>query len=144
MSELIVYPTASYNSWISLDDADLYFEGRLHADNWTGATDEEKTAGLQTAFRSLQELTVNLDDLDSDDQDDVDALVLALQQAQCEQALHELKFDIESSTIKSVSLGGLLSASFMSGPDATPDRFSSRALAMLAPYRTIRTISRIR
>lgn len=144
MSELIVYPEANYNSWISQDDADAYFEGRLHADAWTGADGDEPVAALQTAFRSLQELTVNLDDLDSDDQDEADALLLALQQAQCEQALHELKFDIDAATVKSVSLGGLLSASFMSGPEATPDRFSSRALAMLLAYRTIRTISRIR
>ena len=142
--EIIAYPTADYNSWISDGDADDYFETRVHADEWNSADSNLRLAALQTAFRSLQELTLNLDDLESDDQDEVDALLLALQQAQCEQALHELKHDLEETAVKSASLGGLLSVSMVSGPEATPERFSSRALAMLSAYRTIRTISRIR
>ena len=141
---LIAYPETDYNSWISEEDADAYFETRLYNEDWTGAAGDLKPMSLQTAFRSLQELSLELEDLESDDQDEVDNLLTALQRAQLEQALHELKFELDAQVVKSVSLGGLLSASMQSGPDATPDRYSSRALALLAPYRTIKTISRKR
>jgi hypothetical protein len=141
---LIIYPTEDYNSWISEEDADTYFETRLYNEDWTQATGDLKPMALVTAFRSMEELNLNLEDLESTDQEEVDNLLTALQRASCEQALHELKHDLEEQVVKSVSLGGLLSASMMSGPEAVPERFSSRALSVLAPYRTVRMISRVR
>ena len=39
------------NSYVSLVDANAYFEARLHSTNWTTATDEVKTAALLQATR---------------------------------------------------------------------------------------------
>jgi len=41
------------NTYISLADANAYFEGRLNASDWTGATDANKNAGLVQAARIL-------------------------------------------------------------------------------------------
>jgi len=41
------------NTYISLDDANTYFEGRLNASVWTDATDANKNAGLVQAARIL-------------------------------------------------------------------------------------------
>jgi hypothetical protein len=43
------------NTYISLDDADTYFEGRLNATAWTGADDPTKKAGLVQAARILDQ-----------------------------------------------------------------------------------------
>ena len=132
---MIVYPDDNYDSWISEDDADTYFEGRLNVDEWLGA--EQPEAALMTAFRSLNELSLDLSDLEEDED-----LLTALKQAQCEQALHELKHDLSTAKVQGVSLGGLLSVKF-SG-DQRPPRYSDRALAILRPYVTGRTVTRTR
>lgn len=54
---MIVYPNGNYNSWISEDDADTYFENRLHPSEWKSSN---KEVALQTAFRDLNQL-LNLD-----------------------------------------------------------------------------------
>jgi len=105
---------------------------------------------LQTAFRSLAELNL---DITFDDNKVISAthytafeaadILEDLQQAQCEQALHELANDLDSPPITSMNLGGMLAAKI---PDkfAKPSRFSERALSILRPYIIARTISRTR
>ena len=119
---LTVYPDTGYDSFIAADDADDYFASRLHADAWTDATTPTTEAALATAFRSLAELDITIDPT-------VAADLKALQDAQCEQALHELKSG-DPAGFGFMGFGGLQIT-----PKETP-RFSERALAILRPYLT--------
>ena len=130
---MIIYPDENYDSWISDDDANEYFETRLYVDEWDAAN---KEAALQTAFRSLNELDLDID-LDEDD-----TPVEALMQAQCEQALHEVKHNFDSQIVQGVGLGGLLSVKFTQNKNYP--RYSQRALSILRPYLLAKTISRTR
>jgi len=47
---------ASSNSYISLDNADIYHEMRLHVSTWTDANDDTKEAALMWATRLLDNL----------------------------------------------------------------------------------------
>jgi len=131
---LIEYPTENYNSYISEDDADEFFEFRLNADSWDACGNKE--AALITAFNSLAELNLDIDPTETDQLD-------ILKQAQCEQALHELNNDLDSPNISRMSLGGLLSVNFPANQDQTP-RYSERALSILRPYLSARTVTRTR
>lgn len=137
---LTVYPTDNYNSWISEADAEEYFDTRLYAEEWDSSHDQE--AALLMAFRSLAELNIDLTDLDSSDADTAAAILAALQEAQCEQALHELKNDLQANTAQAVGLAGLISVKFQ--PQDHPARYSERALAILRPYLSVHTITRTR
>jgi hypothetical protein len=147
--DLISYPTENYNSWLTEDEAIEYFESRILNDNkWDSCT--QKEAALQTAFRSLAELNLDItfdDDkvISATDYTTTEAadILTALQQASCEQALHELMNDLDSPPITSMTLGGMVSAKI---PDkfAKPARFSSRVLAILRPYIIARTVTRAR
>ncbi len=146
--DLINYPETGYNSWLNEDTADLFFESRLNADKWDACLNKE--AALQTAFRSLAELNL---DITFDDNKIISTtqytateaadILEDLQQAQCEQVLHELANDLDSQPIKSLSLGGLLAAKI---PDkySKPSRFSERTLSILRPYIVARTVTRTR
>ena len=102
-----------------------------------------------TAFRSLREF--NLDILFKDDKTFADSytdiekaeLLKDLQDAQCEQALHELNHDLDSPAISSLNLGGLLSVKIPKN-QSPPSRYSDRALLLLRPYIIARSISRTR
>jgi hypothetical protein len=137
---LIVYPDENYESWVSLEDAETYFEGRLNADHWLRLDPLDQEAALRTAFRSLSELTLDLTDLDITDRQA--ALLKALGQAQCEQALYELVRDLDGQQAESVSIGGLLSAKFLERKKT--ERYSERALAMLRPYLSVPSVKRFR
>ena len=139
---LTVYPLDNYDSWISQADAEDYFSGRLHADAWKDTDSLEQEQALRTAFRSLQELTLNLADLSSIDQDRRDALLTALETAQCEQALHELQCPPAQQIVSTVGLGEMLHVSF--GQKDSPPRHSPRANAMLKPYLYVNTLKRAR
>ena len=128
---LIEYPTDDYNSWITEEQADEYFEDRLKADPWDATS---KEAALVTAFRSLNELNLTVDPTEADQLE-------VLQQAQCEQALHEIMTDLDSPNLSRMSLGGLLSVNL---PDTPPSKYSERALSILRPYLTARTVARTR
>lgn len=130
---LIVYPDSGYNSFISEDDASTYFEGRLNASAWDTADQE---AALLQSYRSLQELSIVVDLSDA-------TALQALKNAQCEQALHEIRNDLDEPQASSVSLGGLVSVS-MKNAGEKPDRYSQRALAMLRPYLRAPVITRTR
>lgn len=146
---MIVYPEENYNSWISEDDADEYFETRLNASEWDTAN---KEVSLQTAFRSLAELSFNIyfDDsniIDSDIYSDSEAanILKDLQQAQCEQVLYELKNDLDDkSTVSAINLGGLFSAKFNKKDQQAPQRFSERTLSILRHLIQARTVTRTR
>ena len=56
--EIIKYPTTDYNSFVTEEEADAFFEGRLHASKWDGAN---KVAALLTAYRSLSTLDIVID-----------------------------------------------------------------------------------
>ena len=129
-----VYPETGYNSFISEDDADTYLESRLHASAWDAAADKE--AALMTAYRSLQELDIVVDLSDA-------TALQALATAQCEQALHEIRHDLDEPQASALSFGGLLSVK-LKNDGQKPPRFSPRAIAMLRPYLKAPVISRTR
>ena len=135
-----VYPAADYESWISIEDADTYFENRFNSDAWINLDyDPDKSIALRTAFRVLGMLTLTIDDLDTIRRAD---LLKALQEAQCEQALHELKSDLDAQSATSVSIGGLLSVKM---PEKRKwDRYSERAIAILRPWLSLPSIRRFR
>lgn len=121
---MIVYPDANYNSWISEDDADTYFETRLDSEPWIAAGNKE--AALITAFQSIDELYMLIDPVKADN-------LNALKQAQCEEALHELRYNINGLSISSLTFGGLLSVKVPENQLPTT-RYSRRALAILRPF----------
>ena len=133
---LTAYPTTGYNSFVSVADADAYFADRLHADEWTGATTDIKAASLLTAYRSLSELTIVIDLTDED-------ALTAIKQAQMEQALHELRHDLDELQASQVAFAGLINIK-LDNTGERPQRFSKRALGMLRPYMRTPVISRIR
>ncbi len=146
--DLINYHETGYNSWLDEDEADEYFESRLKADQWDVATNKE--AALMTSFRSLAEFNLNivLDDdkiISATHYTNIEAadILEDLQQAQCEQVLHELMNDLDSPPITSLNLGGMLAAK-ISDKFAKPSRFSERALSILRPYIVARTVTRTR
>jgi hypothetical protein len=58
MADLIVETGAGVvgaNSYISADDADIFFEKRLHATAWTDANPDDKEIALMWATRLLEE-----------------------------------------------------------------------------------------
>ena len=148
---MIVYPNSNYDSWISIADAEAYLATHLRVDEWDAlATDAEKEVALQTAFRSINGLDLNVTFDDAGvisstayTSTEQGKILTALERAQCEQALHELKFDIDNQGVKSVSLGGMLSFTLNPG-DEKPPRYSERALAILRPYLQARTVTRVR
>lgn len=71
---MIIFPDENYNSYISEDDADTYFETRLNAEQWETSN---KEAALIIAFQSLSELNLSIDPTESDQ-------LTALKNAQCE------------------------------------------------------------
>lgn len=145
---MIVYPNSDYDSWISVDDADTYFETRLNSTEWNG-----EEAALQTAFRSLQELDLDLV-FESETNlvlssayytdAEISKIITALKQAQCEQCLFELKNDPDGQAIEGFSLGGLLKVTLPDKKGKQPPRFSQRAIAILRPYIKAATVTRTR
>jgi len=131
---MVVYPTESYNSWISLADAITYFEGRLHSDEFTGAVTATQEASLITAFRALNEFSFSIE-FDDDDVIDtgtyttaqIATILQALQHAQCEQALYELKLDLDSQFSQ-------LDIPDLKMRKKEMPRYSSRALKLIGPY----------
>ena len=96
---LIVYLYLGYNSFISVTDADTYFEGWLNA---SAVDTANKEADPLQSYRSMQELDNVVDLFDA-------AALQALSSAKCEQALHEIRNDLDELQASSVSLGGLVS-----------------------------------
>ena len=154
MADLVVYPTEDYNSYISEDDADNYFAGRLHAEEWDALESTGKETALLHAFRSLNELdliiqwkvndtTGHKELADSYNATQKSVILTFLKHAQVEEALHHVRYDVEELRLQSVDLGGgLLSASL--DPTENPPRHSPTAINILAPFLRRPTVSRYR
>jgi len=118
---MIVYPEIGYNSFISSDDAIAYFKTRLHSDEFITASWTVQEPALITAFRSINELTLTIDPTES-------TQIQLLKDAQCEQAIHELKEDLDSQNVKFLMVQGIMTTK------TELPRYSQRALAILRPY----------
>jgi len=129
---MIVYPDTNCDSWISEEEADTYFEGRLNSDEWDESI---KEVALITAFRDLN-LIVKLDiDLFSDE-----TPLSVLKAAQCEQALYLLKQDVDFKGVDSLSL----SPSFFVKLGKREPRICFNATKILSDYIVMKTIARTR
>lgn len=112
MADLIAYPDVGYNTWIDEDGAKEHFESRLHTDDWLAADASTQAAALLMGFRSLNELEFDLWwKLDKTLADRYSVakkaeILDALKQAQCEEALHLLRHDLDALNIQAASLGG--------------------------------------
>lgn len=143
---MIIYPNENYDSWISEDEADTYFEFRLNVGEWDAAN---KEAALMTAFRSLRELDLDIrfeDDgtfADSYTDTEAEEILKDLQEAQCEQVLYELKNDLDCPPISNLAIGGVLSVKIPQNQNP-PSRYSDRALMILRDYLKMRTVTRTR
>lgn len=129
---MIVYPEKEYNSWISEENADDYFETRLNSDQWNSAN---KETALITAFRDLNlflDLSIDL----SDDETPLPKLRIA----QAEQTLWLLKNEVDSRSVDAINLGSGLFVKL--GKRET--RISPNAIKILSDYIAIRTIARTR
>jgi hypothetical protein len=148
MTDLIAYPDAGFNTWIDQAGAEAHFEDRLHTDDWLAADAATQAAALLMAFRSLNELDFDLqwkaDKTLADAYTDAQKaeILAALKQAQCEEALHLLRYDTEGVGVQSVSLGGMLS--FKLDPGENPPRHSQRAMDILRPILKSRSVARFR
>jgi hypothetical protein len=148
MTDLIAYPDAGYNTWIDEDGAKEHFESRVHTDDWLAADASTQAVALLMGFRSLNELEFDLWwKLDKTLADRYSAarkaeILAVLKQAQCEEALHLLRYDTEGVGVQAVSLGGMLS--FKLDPGQNPPRHSQRALDILRPILKGRAVARFR
>lgn len=148
MTALIAYPNAGYNTWIDEGGAEEHFQNRLHTDDWLAADASTQAAALLMAFRSLNELDFDL--LWKADKTLADSytearkaeILAALKQAQCEEALHLLRHDVDTMGLQAVSLGGMLS--FKLDPGQNPPRHSQRALDILRPILKRMAVARFR
>ena len=143
-SPIVAYPDDDFNSWISYEDADIYFTRRFNAGAWFNLSVGDQAALLLTAYRSLQEIELDLTDLGSPIIGTREDLLQALTQAQCEQAHYELTRDLDREQVQAVSIGGLLSANFGSNKLFKQERYSERALMLLRSYMTRKTVKRFR
>ncbi len=147
---MIVYPTSNYSSWISEADSHTYFANRLNASVWDGADAE---SALMTAFNSLKELNLNIEFENEAEGDltlsssysaiEAAKILDCLQRGQSEQALHELKNDLDAQALSSFSFGGMLKVQLPKS-ETPPPRYSERALNILRPFLIARTVIRTR
>ena len=143
---MIGYPTTNYNSWVSEDDTEDYFENHLNAGSWDALSNYEPV--MTTAFMALQELSLNF--VFADDKtisstaytdSEISDILQDLQFAQCEQMLHELDNDIYGQQLDFLSLSGL---TVRMPKDSKPERFSPKAMAILRPYIQASVVQRYR
>lgn len=96
--------TVGTNTYITVDDANTYFGDRLYVDEWTGATDSDKSKALLMARRNLDQQGYIGCLADSDQplqwprknipNVDSDTVPQAIIDAQCELALAFLREDL--------------------------------------------------
>ena len=130
---LIKYPTTDYNSFVTEEEADAFFETHLHASKWDSGN---KEAALLQAFRSISALDITIDPT-------VTAELAAIAEAQMEQALYEMTVDVHAPPLSSMNLGGILSVKLPSSQQA-PKRYSTRAMEILSPYMSVTVVNRTR
>ena len=127
---MIVYPTTGYNSFISVDDAETYLTERLYSEDFLTADAATQAAALVTAFHAISTLDVEIDATDA-------AQLQALKYAQAEQALHELRTDLDAQ-VKQLGLPDLK----IQQPERP--RYSDRAMNHLRPYMKVPTVQVVR
>jgi hypothetical protein len=104
---------ASANSYVTLAEAEVYFEGRLNITDWTSATTDEKNRALVMAARRLDQerwtsekassaQALKWPRWDAEDEDgnsiSSDTIPEAIKDAQCELALAMLDSDLTTDT----------------------------------------------
>lgn len=130
---ITVYPSSNYNSFISVTDAVAYFGTRLNSGKFISATGTVQGAALTTAFRSINELDLTIDPTDT-------VQTKALRDAQCEQALHELRKDLDVQQFPySFAPKDIQLTNYKELP-----RYSQRAMAILRPYLSAPSIRMVR
>jgi len=113
----------SSNSYITLADAEIYFESRLNITEWTAATDDEKNRALVTATRIIDQnsfvgyryTTTQALKFPRTGVPDYDSVVFVdgvipepIKDAQCEIALAALTSDLaESGSYGAVTVSGI-------------------------------------
>ena len=128
--------------------AGAHFVSCLHTDDWLAADAATQAAALLMAFRSLNELDFDLqwkaDKTLADSYPDAQKaeILAALKQAQCEEALHLLRYDTDGVGVQAVSLGGMLSVKL--DPGQNPPSHSQRAMDILRPLLKRRAVARFR
>lgn len=117
---------ATSNSYVTLAEAETYFEARLHVTNWTGATDDIKNRALvmatnrinQETFYGDRETTTQRLPFPRDNLGYLDGILLdstipeTLKEATYELALHLISIDmskpsVDTSNIKGVKVGSI-------------------------------------
>lgn len=114
------------NSYVTLLEADTYFEARLHVATWTNSTDDDKNRSLVMATRRLEQETYYGDRATSTQRlkfprlniGYLDGILIdntipeQLKEAQYELALHMMATDmskpsVDTSAMKSVKVGNI-------------------------------------
>lgn len=145
---------ADANSYLTLAEAETYFEGRLHSSNWTGATEADKKSALVMSARMIDQTfawqgsrastTQALDWPRSSVVDCEGASVLStiiptqIQSAQCEQSLALLSFDLTKKPAalflgvkKGEIKGGVMAEMDLSFQPDTIDKMTSISIGCL-------------
>lgn len=130
---MIVFPTVGFNSYIDVDYADEYFTTRIRGDAWFALSDDQKEIALISAYRKLCLLSLSVE-LNSYD------FLSSVSQAQCEQALYEVKNDLDqpATNISKVDLDGVS----IDWKSSQVKQYSEMAMALLSGFLTIRTVKR--
>jgi hypothetical protein len=92
--------TIGTNTWISLEDANTYFDTRLNSDEWDESSSETKVKALVTAFNKISNADFDLPD----------EATTAMEQAQCEMALFLLLHQADMDTRMGLQAQGVKSA----------------------------------
>ena len=142
-------PTIGVNSYISLDEADTYFElHRLHSDYWLNSSDEQKKLALIQSSQYCSTLNIqayfefrlllNLDDEDTDAFNATD--LRRWKTGICEMAIGLLSRDRtnDKAPIKSVDRDGIK----IDMESFNEHIMSDRAKELIGPYLLDRTIRR--
>ena len=117
---------ANSNSYVTLAEANTYFEARLHVSNWTDATDDTKNRALVMATRRINQETfygtretttqrlafprIGLEDLDGIELDSI--IPEQLKEATYELAIHLIGTDmskpsVDTSNVSEVQVGSV-------------------------------------
>ena len=127
-----VYPEVGYQSWLSEDEADEFFETRVNSEKWYSSN---KEAALVTAYNDLTLLLKLSLDLSEDE-----TPLPVLKAAQAEQALYLVTNDLDNRTVESINLGNGL---FVKLGEREP-RIAANAVEILSNYIVVKTMERYR
>jgi hypothetical protein len=129
---MIVYPETGYQTWISEDEADEFFETRINSEKWDTSN---KEAALVTAFNDIN-LLLNLDVNLSEDETPLPVL----KAAQAEQAYYLATNDLDNRRVESVNLGSGL---YVKLGEREP-RIAANAVEILSNYIMLNSVGRYR